>query len=431
MIVTSSRRWVRLTTAASVVAVLALAGCGRTAQTEQSGPVDIDDSAASGTVTVWAPDGDASALESILADFTQANPDLDLDVTLVPSDEYNTKLQTAISSGTAPDIAQVYTEAQTPFLASGAFAPVPEGLVDPSSFFSGVWEAGEYDGQTYSVPWYAYTYALIYRSDFAEAADATPPSTWEETLDFWRALEAGGAEKGFGADVGWDTYTGQGLARYAVQAGASLLSDDGTTWEIDTPEVTAAIEQYTQPYLEGVASIDAPQFLDAQPYFVQGKTGSLLSGPWVIAALDDVAGEQGWTQSHVATAVAAAGPDNRTGNLGGGSWVVSKDSQNQAAAWKVVRELAQPETQVALFDAYGSMPAVQSAWESDAISSNSLYDAFFEQLTDVRPMPAVTTWPELSTEIGAELEAVARGNEDAATAAANLQARADSLGTGR
>jgi hypothetical protein len=32
--------------------------------------------------------------------------------------------------------------------------------------------------------------------------------------------------------------------------------------------------------------------------------------------------------------------------------------------------------------------------------------------------------------MGQELEAVARGTEDAATAAKNLQARADSLGTG-
>lgn len=427
---TTHRRRLVATSAAAVAVAIALSGCGRSSDSGSTADVVIDDSPATGTVTLWAPDGDATALATTLADFRAENPDLDLEVTLIPSDDYNTKLQTALSSGTGPDIAQVYTEAQTQFIASGAFAPVPDGLVDESSFFPGVWQAGEYDGTVYSVPWYAYTYALIYRTDFAEAGGATVPTTWDETLPFYAALEAGGAETGLGADVGWDTYTGQGLARYANQAGASLLSADGSGWDIDTETVIEAIDYYTAPYLDGYAAIDTPQFLDAQPYFIEGKTGSMFSGPWVIATLDTTAGEEGWTAAHVGTAVQPAGPANGTGNLGGGSWVVNAESQNAASAWKVVAALADPATQIAQFAAYGSMPAVVAAWDDPSISDNPLYDAFFEQLKDVQPMPAVTTWSELSTAIGKELEAVARGTETSAEAAANLQSKADSLGVG-
>lgn len=416
--------------AALLAGVLVLAGCGRSDSTDQTSSTVVDDSPATGVVTLWAPDGDATALETVLADFRSDNPDLDLQITLVPSDEYNTKLQTAISSGTAPDIAQVYTEAQTKFLSTGAFEPVPDGLVDESSFFDGVWKAGSYDGVTYSVPWYAYTYALIYRTDLAEAGGATVPKTWSETLPFFKALEAGGAQKGFGADVGWDTYTGQALQRYAVQAGQGLLGDDGKSWQIETPDAVDAITHLTEPFLAGVSSIDSPQFLDAMPYFVEGKTGSMLSGPWVIASLDGIAQEPGWTAAHVGTAVQPAGEAGSTGNLGGGSWVVSKDSKNAASAWKVVREMASEKTQLAQFAAYGSMPAVVSAWSDAAISGNPLYDAFLAQLKNVEPMPAVSTWNELSTAIGAELEAVARGTESAEQAAENLQAKADSLGVG-
>ncbi|WKK72908.1 extracellular solute-binding protein [Rathayibacter oskolensis] len=165
-----------LTGGVLAVTALALAGCGRGTDTGAAASADltVDDSAATGTVTLWAPDGDAQQLDTVLADYEAENPDLDLEVTLVPSDEYNTKLQTAVAAGTAPDIAFLYTEAQTQFLASDAFAPVPDDLVDSDSFFEGSWDAGEYDGTTYSVPWYAYTRVLIYRSDFAEAGESPP-----------------------------------------------------------------------------------------------------------------------------------------------------------------------------------------------------------------------------------------------------------------
>ncbi|WP_201788579.1 extracellular solute-binding protein [Rathayibacter sp. VKM Ac-2630] len=202
----------RLALLGGVVAVtaLALTGCGRSA--DAGAAVDattVDDSAATGTVTLWAPDGDATQLDAVLADYTAENPDLDLEITLVPSDEYNTKLQTAVAAGTAPDIAFLYTEAQTQFLASDAFAPVPDGLVDADSFFEGSWEAGERDGTTYSVPWYAYTRVLIYRSDFAEAGGVSAPTTWDETIPFFEGLEAGGAESGFGATSAGTPTTGR------------------------------------------------------------------------------------------------------------------------------------------------------------------------------------------------------------------------------
>jgi multiple sugar transport system substrate-binding protein len=425
------RRVSALIAAALAIAVL-VGGCGRSSDSETvATSTTVDDKPATGTVTLWAPDGDATSLDKVLTSYKTANPDLNLKVTLIPSDDYNTKLQTAISSGTAPDISFVYTEAQTQFLASKAYAPVPSGLVDSASFFPGVWQAGAYKGTTYSVPWYAYTRVLIYRKDLADAGKATVPTTWEQTVPFLKALQAGGAKTGLGGDVGWDTYNGQDLAVYAYQAGATLLNGDGTKWDIDNAKVISAIKYAAAPFTAGVSAVDTPQFLDAQPYFIAGKTASMVSGPWVIAALDETAKQKGWTAAHVATAVLPAGPAGGVGQLAGGSWVVSSSTKNAASAWKVVREMARPDVQIAQFKARGSMPAVQSAWKDQSIAGNSLYDAFFEQLKNVKPMPDVSTWNQLSTAIGKELEAVARGKETPEQAAKSLQSQADSIGVGQ
>jgi multiple sugar transport system substrate-binding protein len=426
-----SRQWRASALAAvTLVFTLVLSACGHSSGNTPTASASVGSAAATGTVTLWAPDGDATVLNKVLAGYKAANPGLNLKITLIPASTYNTKLQVAISSGTLPDIAFVYTEAQTQFLASKAFAPVPAGLVDSASFFPGSWAAGTYAGTTYSVPWYAYTRVLIYRKDFAAAGHAVVPTTWGQTVPFFKALETGGAVKGYGADVGWDTYNGQDLAVYAYQAGATLLGGEGTKWDFNNAKVISAIEYASSPFTAGVSSVDTPQFLDAQPYFVAGKTGSMISGPWVIASLDQTAKQNGWTAAHVATAVLPKGPGGNVGPLAGGSWVVSTSSKNAASAWKVIKAMAQEPAQVAQFKAYGSMPAAEAAWKDKSIAGNPLYNAFFEQLSNVEPMPAVPTWDQVSTSLGKELEAVARGGETAAQAAKNIQSQANSIGVG-
>jgi multiple sugar transport system substrate-binding protein len=422
-------RSIRLAASLAGVIVLALAGCGRSTDTAES--LDsVNDGPATGTVTVWAPDGDATVLDDVIAPYLAENPELDVELTLVPSDEYMTKLQSAIAAGSGPDIAQLYTEAQAQFIHGGSFAPVPEGAVDSSAFFPAAWESGVVDGIAYSVPWYAYTYTLVYRKDFAEAAGAEAPTTWEDTVPFFESLQRGGAERGLGAEIGWGIYAGYNLAQYVWQDGGELLNDEQTDWMLDTPEVANAFSFYASFFTSGVADTDSPTFLDAQPYFVEGKTGAIVTGPWVIGQFDDVAGEDGWTAEHVSTAPLPSGSADNVGPVGGGSWGVLTDSDNPEAAWKLIRYLSEPETQVAQFQAYSSMPAVESAWQDPAIADEPLLDPFFMQMQNSRTYPQVPNWAQVATQFGAELESVAKGTQTAEEAAAKIQSFAEGLGTG-
>ncbi|WOF22936.1 extracellular solute-binding protein [Microbacterium betulae] len=421
----------RLIAGAILVGSLALAGCGRADDAASSGATSsIDDSPATGAIAVWAPDGDANVLEEVIAPFLEDNPDADVEITLVPESEYTTKLRSAISAGSGPDVALLYTESQAQFTRTGAFAPVPDGVADADAFFDGAWDAGVIDGAAYSVPWYSYTYALVYRADLAAAAGASAPETWDDMVPFFESLESAGAVRGFAADVGWDVYTGQLVAQLLWQAGGELLTDDGAQWTLDTPEMVAAIEHDASFFTSGSADTATPLFLDSQPYFVEGKTASSITGPWVIGQYDDVAGEEGWTAENVGTAPLPAGDGGSVGALAGGSWGVLDDSENPDSAWKLIRFLAEEDTQLTQYEAYSSLPAVESAWEDPAISGEPLLDAFFTQLQTAKTYPQSTTWPQVVTQLGAEMEGVAKGAQTAEEAAANIQAFAESLGTG-
>ncbi|MFC8364377.1 extracellular solute-binding protein [Streptomyces griseorubiginosus] len=427
----SRRTALRLTAGTALGAALPLAGCGREDDAAAaSGARKIDASPATGTVNVWAAQGDADVLGKVLKPFKAANPDLVVQTTLIPNAEYYTKLQAAVAAGKGPDLAQFFPESQAQFLDSSTLRPVPDGLVDPGSFFTSLWDAGVVGEVAYTVPWYAYTYALVYRSDLAKKAGVRPPTTWVGMEPFLKGLQRAGAAHGLGADIGWDIFNGQDVAMYAWQAGGSLVTPAGK-WNLDTPQMIDALEHNASFFTAGTADTSGPTFLDAQPYFVSGRTASMITGPWVIGQLDTAAKKSGWTASHVATAPLPAGASSSVSFSAGGSWGVLADSGNPDAAWKLVRHLAEPSTQIAQYKAYGSLPAVVSAWGDPVIKGRPLLDAFFTQLKNTRAFPQVGTWQQVATRLGKEMEAVAKGKQTAAKAAAAIQAYAESVGTGR
>ncbi|MCX4767747.1 extracellular solute-binding protein [Streptomyces sp. NBC_01275] len=427
-----SRRGVlRLTAGTALLGTLALTGCGRgdTAATAKASAKPVDASPATGTVEVWAAQGDADVLGKVIKPFEAANPDVDVKFTLIPNSDYYTKLQAAIAAGKGPDVAQFFPESQAQFLDPSVLRPVPDGLVDPSGFFTSLWDAGVVEDVAYTVPWYAYTYALVYRADLAKKAGVEAPTTWDEMLPFFKALKGAGAAHGLGADNGWDVFNGQDVAMYAWQAGGSLLSAGGK-WTLDTPALVDALQYNASFFASGAADLATPTFLDAQPYFVGGKTATMITGPWVVGQLDTAAKKTGWTASHVATAPLPAGPSGSVSFSAGGTWGVLANSGNTDGSWKLIRYLAKPSTQVAQYKAYSSLPAVVSAWDDSAIAGQPLLDAFLTQMKKTRAFPQVSSWQQVATRLGKEMEAVAKGTKTAAKAASDAQSYAESLGTG-
>lgn len=206
----SRRTALRLTASMALGAALPLAGCGREGDAAAaSGAKKVDASPATGTVNVWAAQGDADVLGTVVKPFRSANPDLVVKTTLIPNAEYYTKLQAAIAAGKGPDVAQFFPESQAQFLDSSTLLPVPDGLVDPGSFFTSLWDAGVVNGVAYTVPWYAYTYALVYRADLAKKAGVEAPTTWAGMEPFLKALQEAARPTRSGPTSGGTSSTGR------------------------------------------------------------------------------------------------------------------------------------------------------------------------------------------------------------------------------
>jgi multiple sugar transport system substrate-binding protein len=109
---------------------------------------------------------------------------------------------------------------------------------------------------------------------------------------------------------------------------------------------------------------------------------------------------------------------------------VLKDGKNQTAAWKLVRYMSQPATQVAWYKAFGSLPSAKAAWDDPAIANNKLLNAEREALLTAVDSPQVPTWNQVGTYLGQQMERVARGQATAQQVLDDAQNFAESAGIG-
>lgn len=417
----------RIAGAAALVtsAALLLSACGQQASTGAAA-VAIDDAPATGVVDLWVPSG-AEPVEKTLDAFRSENPDVTVNVTTIPVNEYPQKLQAAIASDTLPDVALVKADGS---LQSGSWTPVPDGLVDLDDFFSGTLELGQIDDVQYLVPWYSNVRLVVYRTDLAQAGKVEAPTTWDEWVPFLEGLRAGGAAQPFGSDVSWGTDTGLFVSTLGLSAGAHLLSDDSSSWQIDTPEMKEAFTQYQALFQDGLTSPDGPAFLDQVSNLVSGQIGSLVTGPWVLTQLEAAAGAD-WVKQHIGVAKLPEGPGGSIGMLVGGGWAVSQSSDNPDAAWKLIRHLGQVDSELDEHEAFGTLPPRATAWQEGGLNDDEYMKPFFDQMQTAAASPAAATWDQITKMLGGQAEKMIRGGSSVDDVLAEAQSLADSIGTGR
>lgn len=417
--------------AIGVVGLLALAGCGRADDAGTGGGGDsatsIDDSPATGEITIWAMGEEGENLSDFSEAFTEANPDATVTVTTIPWADVMTKYQTAVAAGTVPDAIMIGSSLLPSMVAAGGVAPVPDGVVDDDTLNETAEESTVVEGVSYAVPWYVETRVLYYRSDLADAAGLSAPTTWDEFTTFAQGFQSAGAQYGVQLPMGDAEDSTQVILPYYAQAGGDVLNEAGDAYAWNHEALVSALEYYGSFFTEGIAPISG--YGDSQTSsFVDGSNPAFISGPWMVSVLADMQ-DADWVEQNVATVPIPSGSDNNDSYLGGGHLGVFSDAKNADGAWKLIRWLAEAQTQADWFDVTSALPSVSSVLEEDAFTSNPRIAVLSEQLQNTVAPPSVPSWDEMSAFIETEAEKVANGSpaDDAATA---IESKAESLGTG-
>ena len=108
------------------------------------------------------------------ADFEEANPDVTIDVQTVQNEDFDSKLQTALNSGDAPDVfLQRGGGKLSAMVEAGQVKDISDGISDDAraDISEGTFGAGSVDGKVYSMPISVLPGGFWYSQDVFDAAE--------------------------------------------------------------------------------------------------------------------------------------------------------------------------------------------------------------------------------------------------------------------
>ncbi len=253
----------------------------------------VSTASAAEKIEMWVRTGIGDAFNKVVEAYNSSHEN-QVVTTEVPFGELVQKYATAIAGGQAPDALSmdlIYTPA---FAAAGQLEDLTDwakGLPYFNSLSPSHVKLGTYQDKIYGLPLSVETSVFAWNKDLYKKAGLDPekaPVTWEE-------IEAN-AEKI--RKLGDDTYgfyfSGGGCGGCMIftftplvwGAGADILSEDGKTATLDTPQMRKAVDFYRDMVKKdlvpaGAASDNGTSFLS----FTNGKIGQQSLGAFAIGTL--------------------------------------------------------------------------------------------------------------------------------------------------
>lgn len=231
----------------------------------------------SGDVLIWVhPMGDPDKLnatwDQVMAGFKELHPNVNLDIQVIPWQNREQKLLTALAASNGPDAFYVIPD-QTPlFAAQGIIEPITT-QVDPSyleNFTEAAVNAASYKGELYGIPLLQTVVSPYYNVDMIKAIGEDPeqlPETWEEFAAWCEKAKANGHYCfNFSTDVTANTQ----LYPWIWQNGGQIIDDEGNI-EVDTPEVLEAYQWINEAYTKGYIHPDISTNSTQWEEFVSGN----------------------------------------------------------------------------------------------------------------------------------------------------------------
>ncbi|OKK08543.1 sugar-binding protein [Streptomyces sp. CB03234] len=394
----------RTTVAVSLAAVLALTA---TACGDDGTAAAGEEGSGKGTITFWDNNGGVRTAiwQEIIKDFEAKNPDIKVTYVPIPSEDVQSKYDTAIAGGGLPDVGGVGAAYLANIVAQDALEPVGDRIEDSAlkgklvpSMVASVKSAGGRGDEMYSVPTSASNGTLYYRTDLFKAAGLDAPTTWAKFYEAATKLTDAKNNK-FG-------YTIRGGAGSIAQALDAMYGQSGITsfWNGDKTTVNdsknvAALEKYVGLFKRTTPEADVNNdFKKMVAQFDTGTIGMLSHnlgsytdhvkalGKDKFAGIPNPVGDSG-------TRVQVSNPVDGLG--------LFKSSKNKAAAWKFIEFAVSHESNSKWNESAGAIPANTDAaadpWMNEAEATKLGAKALTDGSTKIVELPYyLPDWNKIS-----------------------------------
>jgi multiple sugar transport system substrate-binding protein len=391
-----------------VPAVLAMTACsgGGSGGEESSDGGDV-------TLTYWASnqgtslDNDKEVLTPVLEEFTEQTG-IDVDLEVIGWNDLQTRIQTAVTSGQAPDVVNIGNTWAVSLQATGAFMPFDDEAMDAiggsDKFVQAALATGGAEGtDPTSVPLYGLAYGLYYNKAMFEAAGLQPPTTWEEMVTAAQTL-TDPATGVYGMALAAGSYTENNHFAFinATQNGAELFDEDGNPTFTEEGVVDGIVRYLDLMQNDQVVNPSNAQYDNgtlAVADFATGKAAMILNQNNANSTIE----ANGMTSDQygvVAFPAPADAPSDVASHVAGINLSVFANTDHPEEALQLVKYMTSEDVQTTLGKPFSSLPVLEGA---DAVFTDNAEEAeTFTQIYNERsaPLPLVPAEDQFETTVG-------------------------------
>ncbi len=326
------------------------------------------------TIKLWSHQNQSfnSANQEIINKFMAQNPNIEVKYETFPYDQFIQTLQTAMAAGTEADVIEMFGTWTCSYANGGRLAEVPLDIMGYGQakeiFFQAPLDGYYCGGKLYGLPNEFNLEAggaLVNPELFSKHGLAYPPA-WTTFAELRAdAIKMTETENGVMTKAGFHYTNGDGLAfaffAGILQQGADYFAADKKHFNFDSPEARNTV-QLLVDMAQKDKIVDPVLFNnDSNPVtdsFFQGNVGIGFIGSW--AAGEGRVNYPDMKFDYVAIPPYFGSEVKFAADSGWGK-VVSKNSKNQAAAWKLVEFMTAEQENALLFNSTtGTIPAMKA-----------------------------------------------------------------------
>jgi putative chitobiose transport system substrate-binding protein len=188
----------------------------------------------------------------LIAEFEKENPGMKVRWVDVPWADMQSKILTAVSAGTAPDVVNLNPDFAAQLAGRNAWMPLDDRvpLVEREQYLPNIWKASSLDGKSFGIPWYLSTSITIYNKNLLQQAGVSkPPTTYQELAQVAKQVKQKTGKYAIFVTVAPDDSAE--VLQSIVKMGVPLLDDQGKA-AFNTPEGRAAFQYWTDLYKQGL-----------------------------------------------------------------------------------------------------------------------------------------------------------------------------------
>ncbi|MDA0865657.1 MAG: sugar ABC transporter substrate-binding protein [Cyanobacteria bacterium] len=297
----------------------------------------------------------------LIAEFEAENPDITVRWVDVPWADMQSKILTAVSAGTAPDVVNLNPDFASQLASKNAWLSLNDRIdaATQSQYLPKIWQASTLNDQSFGLPWYLTTRVTLYNQDLFESAGITaPPTTYVELAEVAQQIKEKTGKYAF--FISFVPEDAADVLQSFVQMGVELVDDAGQA-AFNTPDGKAVFQYWTDLYQNELL----PQEVLTQGHrravelYQSGETAILTAGAEFLGTIETNAPD-------IAAATASAAQISGTTakkNVAVMNLVIPQSTDSPDAALKFALYVTNDANQLSFAKAANVLPSTVAALE--------------------------------------------------------------------